>query len=156
MAKTAEQKTAEAILQKPKDVVIGGVTYEVAPPSTATLILVSELVSQLPDIEINKDSDIISESLRIARHCKGLGEIAATMILGAKELSKHQLFGNKLRKLSSLLLTDLTPKKLSSLVVKLLAGMETSDFFGITVSLIEINLTKQTRETVKKTTASGQ
>ncbi|MCC8155482.1 MAG: hypothetical protein LIP01_15645 [Tannerellaceae bacterium] len=48
MAKTIESKVADTILERKMKLEIGGKYYEVAPPTTATLILVSELVAQLP------------------------------------------------------------------------------------------------------------
>lgn len=144
---TVEQKTAGAILEKPKEVVIGGVTYQVAPPSTATLILVSELVSTMPRVDISEES-VITGTLKIAKDCNPIGEIVATLIIGAKELSKPFQFKYKVKKLSKVLLMELSPKQLSDMTLDLLKGMETGDFFGLTTFLIEINLTKTTREVV--------
>jgi hypothetical protein len=47
-----------------KTVTVGGKTYGVSPPSIATLILVSEAVSQLPAVNADSD-DLFSESLRL-------------------------------------------------------------------------------------------
>ena len=74
--KTIEQKTAGAILEKPVEIVIGGKTYQAAPPSTATLILVSEAVSQLPKIALDAEK-IVEETLSVAKDCRILGEIVA-------------------------------------------------------------------------------
>lgn len=169
MKKTVEQKASEAILQKREEVEIGGVIYEVAPPSTATLILVSELVSQLPQIATDK-KEILIESLRIARHCSLLGDIVAVLILGAKGLKekrtvvKKRFFGlitetrehevDLKKDLAKKVLTDLKPSELEKKTLHLLHGMETASFFGLTASLIEINLMKPTRKAGM--TASGQ
>lgn len=153
---TTEQKAAGAILQKPKEVVIGGVTYQVAPPSTATLILVSELVSTLPKVQFDNSIDektglpkvdVITKALNIAKDCRVIGEIVATLIIGAKELSKPFQFKDKVKKLSRQALEELSPKEIADLTVDLLQGMETGFFLGLTTSLIEINLTKTTKET---------
>lgn len=77
-----EGLVSDTILQKPYSIQIGQETYEVAPPSIATLILASELISQLPKVELDK-SLVTFESLRIAKDCKVLGDIVATLILGA-------------------------------------------------------------------------
>ena len=45
MAQTIEAKTAQTVLQEPKEIKIGEKIYSVAPPSLGTLILVSEAVS---------------------------------------------------------------------------------------------------------------
>jgi hypothetical protein len=161
----AEQKTAGAILQKSKQVLVGGATYEVAPPSAATLILVSELAATLPKVE-NNNAGVVAETLRIAKDCKVLGEIVATLILGAKKINyigtferdlpwsllkrtyKHQFSIKDFQWLVNHLLEDLTPKELSELAVDLLEGMETGFFLGLTTSLKGINLTKPTRVAV--------
>ena len=155
MRKTIEQKTSQSILQKPKEVEIGGVTYQVAPPSTATLILVSELVSQLPKVSLDKE-DVFTETLRVAKDCKIIGEIVATIIIGAKQIkaSGFNPFKSKVKKLSEQIL-GMPPSELAAVTISLLTGMEMPDFFGLTVSLIEVNMIKATRETVE-TTASGR
>jgi hypothetical protein len=158
---TLETKTADTVLQQPVEVEIGGKTYKVAPPSTATLILVSAAVSKLPKISLDTEN-IASESLYIAKDCEALGEIVAILILGAKGLkeTKKEFFGLKTvetdRKgiLANKVLTELTPKQLSDMLGKLLAGMDLAFFFATTNSLIEINLLRRTRET--ETTASGR
>ena len=169
MNKTTESIAADAILQRTKPIEIDGIKYQVAPPTTATLILVSELVSQLPQINLNAEN-ILSESLMIAKDCRVLGTIAATLILGAKNLSqqikkhKYKYWGlvtttteetiDKQAELADTILKELSPKQLNQIIIKLLAGMEISDFFGFTTSLIEVNLTRATREV--GTTASGR
>ncbi|MDR1223691.1 MAG: hypothetical protein LBL07_12570 [Tannerella sp.] len=158
---TLETKTADTILQQPVEVEIGGKTYSVAPPSTATLILVSAAVSKLPKTRLDAEN-IATESLYIAKDCEALGEIVAILILGAKGLkgSEKKFFGLKTVEtdpksiLAKEILTELTPRQLSDMLGKLLAGMDLAFFFATTNSLIEINLLRKTRET--ETTASGR
>ena len=150
-----ENKTTETILQLEIDVVIGTKSYHVAPPSTATLMLVSAKIAELPAIELNS-TNIASECLSVAKDCGAIGDIVAIMILGAKKVTKRGLFGlfargRNQRKLAKKILANLTPKELSELLSKLLVGLELSFFFGITTSLLGINLLRQT-----KTTAPGQ
>lgn len=98
MTKTIEQRVSEAVLQKPKEVVIGDRTFTVAPPSTATLLLVSEGISLLPQVSLSKDK-IVEEVLFVAKDCRVLGDIVATLILGCKHLTeavsveKRRFFG---------------------------------------------------------------
>lgn len=170
MVKGVESKVADTILQKSKTVDIGGEAFEVAPPTTATLILVSEEISLLPQIEVNKDTDVLTETLRIAKDCSFLGDIIAILILGANGLTekktihkksfwgliskKEEITINKQEELASFLLKHKSPKELNELFAELILGMEIGDFFGLTTSLIEINLIKPTREV--GTTAFGQ
>lgn len=169
MKQTVESRTAEAILQKPQQITICSETYQAAPPSIATLILVSEAVAEMPNIRLDTEN-IVTESLYIAKDCRVLGDIIAILILGATNLcstkiieTKH-LFGlitkhkevtvdNKAA-LAKKILEKLSPREISEMFTKLMSGMELAFFFGITTSLTEINLLRQTRNA--KTTASGQ
>ena len=156
---TLEQKTANTILQQSVKVQIGQKTYPVAPPSTATLILASAAISRLPKIKLDSEN-IASECLCVAKDCEALGEIVAILILGAKGLKETRRSFFKTieidRKgiLVKEILSELTPKQLSDILVKLLAGMELAFFFSTTTSLIEINLLRKTRAT--ETTVSGR
>lgn len=87
--KTVEQKVAETILQQPKTIQIGSRLHTIAPPSVATLILASEAISLLPH-ETLDENHIIEQSLYMAKYCRPLGDIAAIMLLGAKNLTKTE------------------------------------------------------------------
>lgn len=168
-----EKKVADTILQKPYKVEVGGVTYEVAPPSIATLIIVSSLIAQLPAIKID-EKNVLMESLKVAKDCKVIGDIVATLILGADNLEEEmvvvekRLFGivrkeSKLivdnqRVLSDKILKKLTPRQVNNTTIDILNRMEVGDFFGLTASLIEVNLTKPTKdqEGIAEMIASGQ
>lgn len=170
---TIEQKTAQAILQQTEEVIVGGVTYQVSPPSTATLILASEAISLLPSRKMDSE-DVLNESLAVARDCRVIGDIIAILILGAKNLTEtsegkrfgwRSLWGGLIHRgrteddrkaeLSKRLLEDLTPKELNELCARLLSKMQIGDFFGLTSFLQEINLLRPTKE-VSETTASGR
>ena len=84
-----ESRVADTVLQRPEEIKIGDRTYTVAPPSVATLILVSEAVSRMPAIDIDRNR-IVQGTLAGAKDCRPLGEILAIMILGAKALSGRQ------------------------------------------------------------------
>ena len=60
MKQTIEDKVAKTILQQPEEIKVGDKTYKVAPPSVATLILISGAVSRLPHIHLN-DEKIMEE-----------------------------------------------------------------------------------------------
>lgn len=166
--KTIEQKVADTILQKPMEITIGGKKYSVSPPSTATLILVSEAVSHLPRLVLDQNN-LVEESLSVAKECRVLGDIVAILILGAKGLVetvtventverkffwglfrrmikvKEQKVADRKAELSNELLENLSPSELHGLTASLLQRMEIADFFGLTTFLIEINLLRQTK-----------
>ena len=150
-------------LKSPLTIVIGGKTYQAAPPSTATLILVSEAVSQLPKIALDAEK-IVEETLSVAKDCRILGEIVAILILGAKNITeikktpqikeKRYLCGlirrpytveveitiDKKAELAKELLEDVSPRELNLIVSQILSRMQIADFFGLTTFLAELNL----------------
>lgn len=165
--KTLESLTADTILQRVQSITIGGKEYLVAPPTLATLILVSEAVSYLPNFTMPQ-GDAIHAALRDARHYRGLAEVAAILILGAKRLAVEEeyhetYFGMFKRKKTRIVdmksriadeLMHVELAELSQAVATLLSLMQVEHFFAIATFLTNINLTKQTK--VAKTTASGQ
>jgi hypothetical protein len=169
MENTIESKVSKAILQQQEEVIIGDEMYKVSPPSVATLILASEAISQLPIVKLDSEN-VVYECMYIARDCRVLGDIIAILILGAKRITeakkvatkrffglirdeKEIIIDNK-AVLAQKLLENMEPQGLHELMARLLRVMQLSDFFGLTASLIEINLLRKTREA--GTTASGQ
>lgn len=169
MDMTIEQKVASTILEKEiGSIEIEGEVYKIAPPSIATLIIVSELISTLPVVEIVPKEKITYSVLHHARFFKPLGEIAAVLILGAKNLKetqthtmiKKRFFGlwkkevryqvevDKKAELTKIILENMRPSVLFDVVVKRLNTLEIKDFFGITTSLSEANILKPTKEVV--------
>lgn len=179
---TIEKKVTDTILQRSSDTLeIDGNIYQIAPPTPATLILISEQIAEMPEVRIDTNN-ILFEVLNTARDCKVLGKIAATLILGAKRIKEHHRIkvgkivphrvfkwrklrcvtecyrketveADELEHLSELLLDELTNQTLREVVTKRLNNMQISDFFGLTTSLSEANLLKRTKEVV---TASGE
>ncbi|WP_321437170.1 hypothetical protein [uncultured Bacteroides sp.] len=158
--KSIEQRTADAIMQKEQEVNIGGTTYKVAPPTTATLMETSILIAKMPRELPNKDN-IVMEALRLGKYANIVGQIIATIILGEKNLfedriiTKRYLFVikktkkvriDKREELTKTIIQELRPSKLSEVLANLLLGLEVSDFFGVTTSLIEINILKPTKK----------
>ena len=169
MKKTIEQKVGDAVLQRPKEININGRHFTVAPPSVSTLILASEAISLLPQVQLDK-AKIVEEVLFVAKDCRMLGDIAAILILGAKGLKetvttkRKYFFGlfarsitetvDRKAELSKWLLEELDTAQLNKLIFELLKDFNLGDFFGTTTFLIEINLLRPTK--VVETTASGQ
>lgn len=161
--KTIEQMVAETVLEKPLEVKVGEKTYQVAPASTATLILTSEAISLLPHIALDTEK-VVEESLSVAKDCRVLGDIAAILILGAKNIiekkkvqqikEKRYLCGlirrsyteeveviiDRKAELAQELLEEVPPKELNLIVSQILSRMQIADFFGITTFLTELNL----------------
>lgn len=169
-----EKKVTDAILQRASlTIEINGREYPIAPATPATLILVSELVAELPMIHRDVEN-ILYETLRTARDCKVLGKIVATLIIGAKRIKEHHVIAIEQKKsyryfslrklrfvegvkkemveieeldyLSTLILENCSPAVLSQIISKRILDMGIADFFGITTSLSEANLLKSTKE----------
>ena len=170
---TIESIVADALLQKPLgSITIDGQKYTIDRPRVATLILVSKLISQIPDInsKLVDEADKLAEGLRVAQDCPVLGDIAAALILGAKQVTqqrqvkKKYLWGlitihknvtiNLHQELADKLLMELSSDELFMLVVECLKRQDIPIFFDTITSLYEVNLLKPTSEVT--TTASGQ
>jgi len=156
MKRKIEEKASDTILQRNKSIMVGGIKYEVSPPSIATLIEVSGLVSQLPRVQ-SEGVNIIEEVIRTAKDCRVIGDILAVLILGPTtnpKNTKSRLFGLKNRfqkeysRLVDKILYDLSPNEVNTLVMDLLKLKEIPDFFAITAFLSEINLLAPTRKAV--------
>lgn len=170
MRETIEQRVGEAILQTPKEIRIGDKVFFVAPPSVATLILASEAISQLPQVNLDK-SRIVEDVLFVAKDCRLLGDIIAILILGARGLKetvtlrKKWFFGlftrrvketiDRKEELSKWLLEELDTTQTNRLIFELLKDFNLGDFFGTTTFLIDINLLRPTK-VVSETTAFGR
>lgn len=175
--RTLEQKAADTILQRAAKVNIGGKEYEAAPPSIATLILVSEAVSRLPQRKLD-EGKLVFECLNVAKYCKPLGDIAAILILGARHYNEENSapqtrekwwykwlhicnrFGSSEHRtrgevLAQEILATYTPHELYDLIAILLQRMDLADFFALTTFLTEINLLRQTKVETE-TTAFGR
>ncbi|MCC8175532.1 MAG: hypothetical protein LIO91_03770 [Bacteroidales bacterium] len=178
---TLEQKVADCILQQTSDTLeIEGHSFEICPPTPATLILISKLVSQLPVFD-DKAENMMYEVLRTAKDLSIVGDICAAFIIGAKRIKenrkvvtksveyKHRWSWRKLRKvtepivtarettefkwLAEELLYEVTNETLVRLVAKRLSMMQMADFFALTTSLSVANHLKRTKEV--EATASG-
>jgi hypothetical protein len=164
---TIESLTADAVLERHTAITIGGVEYIVAPPTLATLILVSEEVSYLPNITFDKEATV-ADALRDARFFRGLADIAAILILGAQRLvveeeQTYKLWGIiprkrkvkvDMKKRIAEAMMNVRMSELSKAVATMLSMLETEHFFALATFLTNINLTKPTK--VAKTTVCGQ
>lgn len=161
-----EHRVASAILER-KDVAleIEGKEYPIAPPSIATLIIISEIVAKLPIVDRTKvtKEEVVANVLHNAKDYKALGDIAAVLILGAKEVENERLSrwqrimrrlhfraSTKRERLSKAILYNVRPTVLFDVIIRRLQDMEISTFFAITTSLSEANILRPTREVEEK------
>lgn len=85
---TIEAAAANTILQQPHEVEIAGLRYQIAPPTPATLFLVSKQISYLPPIN-SSAKNVLAEVLSKAKDCHPVTRIAAILILGAKRINER-------------------------------------------------------------------
>ncbi len=172
---TTEERVAQTILEEPTIIKVGEKEYAVAPPSTATLILVSAAVSRLPRLQLD-EKKLVQEVLNVAKDCEAIGDIIAIMILGAKHVKDEvvrqeervtsRCFGlfkrktlvevreSKREQLSRELLENLSPRELQMALAQIMGSMQVGDFFGLTTFLLEVNTIRPTK--VENPTASGR
>ena len=167
---TIEKQTAEAILQSAKETIeIGGQQWELGKPTVGTIIMASELVSQLPKFKDElTGKDIIPEVMRVAKDAKVIGKIVALLILGAKRVMEHRKSGKRqwwrwicdwflhrkqlreeLDTLSDLVLQELDSDRIFSIISNRLSNLQLGSFFGITTSLSQSNILKATKDEVE-------
>lgn len=159
-----ESKVANCILEISQDSIkIAGEDYEIVPPTPATLILISKLVSTMPMIDTNPNN-VFNEILAKAKDLSVLGEIAATLVLGAKRIKERRHISVKIKPwrmkrmlevdyLADKILEEITNADLLTLLSDRLNNMQIGDFFVVTTSLSAANLLKRTKEVE---TASGE
>ncbi len=157
--KTIQQRVAETVLQRPVTLTLGGRTYKAASPTIGTLILVSDLLSHMPELSLDKE-DILRSTLRAAKDSGYLPEVCATLILGAKNIDRRRFiwFGRtRLSLLTERIRREASPAEVSLAISEIIAGMGVGDFFAISTFLQGLNLTKPTKvETDSGRTASGR
>lgn len=165
-----ESKVSNTLLQTPIEIKIGSRTYSIAPPSIATLVMVSDLLSRTPELPDMKEADVLKWSLKNAKDCRFVGEILAILILGAKGLKgKKEVIVSRFwglykttkvvdcdfkRELTDDIVLNHTPVEINRLMSQLLERLEIGSFFFTISFLQEVRLTKPTKNTA--TTASGQ
>lgn len=156
-----ESKVANCILEiSSESIKIAGEEYLIPTPTPATLILVSELVAQMPVVSNNTDN-VVNEVLGKAKDLSVLGKIAATLILGAKRIKerRHRRVPRSLRRISELeylseiILHEVSNTDLLKLISSCLNNLQIGDFFVLTTSLSAANMLKRTKEVE---TASGE
>lgn len=161
-----EKKVADTLLQTSKTLKIGGLEYDVAPPTIATLAMASREITKLPKVDIKPDENIAFKALNFAKDAEISTRVIAILILGAKSIVEQEKrlekdsFLKRSRKQSTTLdfLADemrynATPRELMSAFSTLLNMMQLGDFFAFTASLSKVNIL--TPKTTAVTTPSG-
>lgn len=159
--KTIEDMTGDAILETSQTIKIGDKSYDVAKPTVATIIRISELTSELTDAKIEENGGkILPYVLENAKDCNVLGEIIATLICGyhrKQTIVKTRFHGlirhhiNPIKELSEKILEECSSADMNNALAKLLSMQQVAFFFSTIISLKEKNLIKPTKKKEEKT-----
>lgn len=172
--RSPEEKTADALLERSQPFALGGKTYELAPPTLATLILVSEELAKLPSeifaFDEETDSPVVV-ALRTAHHAHGLSRALARIIVGARpKLSPWQRVQrvahsicpwlvsapDVVERLAIEIESSTSIEALALSFIGLTHRLEVQDFFAFTTFLSAVRVTKPTRRVETKATAPGR
>lgn len=158
---TIEDFTGDSVLQASQKIEIGGQTYDVAKPTVATVIRISELTSELTDAKIDGENGaILHYVLENAKDCKVLGEIIATLICGyhrKQTIVKTRFHGlirqhiNPIKELSEKILEECSSIEMNTVIAELLSRQKIAFFFSTIISLKEKNILKPTKKKDGKT-----
>ena len=150
-----ESQAADVVFNRKMVITVGERTFTLPRPTIATLIAASEVIAELPEKQMNPERPL-TESMAVATSCKPIGRIAAILLLGARKgksssVLKEALWRLKTRRYGRELLRSLTPDEMKDLIFGILNGAKVDNFFGLTTSLIEVNLLRRSKtEEVEK------
>ena len=148
---TTEQKTAATMLQQPTQIILGGERYEVKPPTLATLMEVSAIVSQMP--RVDPKASVVDVVLGQAKDFKMIGKLFALLILGYEEAMQtvkahwwdKRPFATRGELLGTVIMLHATPKEAQEAMIQVLQEMDLSSFFALTTFLGGLNVTRPTK-----------
>ena len=152
-----QKKVASTLLEKVQTVTLGKKEYRIPQPTLGTLVMVSEYISNLPDLELNK-KDITKSVVGNAKDTSDIARILAVLVLGAKKIMKNPAIGRiRLKRTSKRIFLNASPHEMLMAIRTIIYGMELSDFFSLTTFLQGINITEPTKvEMPTEATVSGQ
>ena len=173
---TPEKMVADTILARVSEIALGGNIYTLAPPTLATLIMVSEVVSSFPQAKLTDDKKKMQYALSEAKNYGVLPELLAILILGAKAVErakrsrKWRWFGkSRYDRLVEEIRLNASPGEVKRAIIPMFNNLEIRDFFVCTTFLAGINILKPTmteqeareveqrmKTTGTEATASGQ
>ncbi len=146
--KDIQKRVAEAMLQRPISIYIGGRSYNIARPSFGTLVLVSEMIARLPHFSIGESANLAGQVISEAKEAREIPMICAALILGARNANKRVIpfIGpTRMQRLAKRLSVGAKTKELREAMEKILLTLDLGDFFALTTFLNGVNLTKPTK-----------
>lgn len=156
-----ETQTSNLLSDTPTTIVIGGATYQIAPPTFANLARISSEIAQL-EIGTIDPAQLAEGVLREARHGYQLARIIATAIEETERTTWYQRLWRRLREritrttLADRIYRTATPSEATQAFSEILQTLQLGDFFAITTFLSGARITRATKvETEIGATARG-
>lgn len=156
-----ETQTSNLLNDTPTTIVLGGATYQIAPPTFANLARISSEISKL-EIGTIDPEHLAEDVIREARHGYQLARIIATAIEETELATWYQRMWRKIReRITRTTLTDriyrtATPSEATQAFAEILQTLQLGDFFAFTTFLAGARVTRATKvETEIGATAPG-
>ena len=156
-----EVPTSNLLNDTPTIIVIGGATYQIAPPTFANLARISSEIAQL-DMGTIDPAQLAEGVLREARHGYQLARIISTAIEETERPTRLQRTWRKLREritrttLADRIYQTATPSEATQAFSEILQTLQLGDFFAITTFLAGARVTRATKvESETEATAPG-
>lgn len=145
-----ETQTSQLLNDTPTTIVIGGATYQIAPPTFANLARISSEIAQLEMGTIDP-AQLAEGVLREARHGYQLARIIATAIEETERTTWYQRLWRKLREritrttLADRIYKTATPSEATQAFSEILQTLQLGDFFAFTTFLGGARITRATK-----------
>ena len=145
-----EVPTSNLLNDTPTIIVIGGATYQIAPPTFANLARISSEIAQL-DMGTIDPAQLAEGVLREARHGYQLARIISTAIEETERPTRLQRTWRKLREritrttLADRIYQTATPSEATQAFSEILQTLQLGDFFAITTFLSGARITRATK-----------
>ena len=146
--KKAEQMVSDTLLSGGVSVSIGSTEYKVYPPTLATWVEVSALISQVTDVE-ERDMTLY-DLIALGGDAETYAHILAAFIAGVKRDNEAER-----RKTAETLLYTSNVPDLATALFTVLETMNVGELFMLTTSLKKTMITRPTKEVGSETTALG-
>lgn len=156
-----ESRAAATLLQTPFEITLAERVFKVAPPTVATLMLLSAEVATLPKLETPAGEEeqggekMLQQVIADAEGCGAAGRAVAVMLLGARGYAGRPWWRRESdgKRLARWLLNNVSPRELFNAFAQLIQHMQVADFFAFTAFLREANMLRGRAE--QTTTARG-
>lgn len=156
-----EVQTSNLLNDTPTTIVLGGATYQIAPPTFANLARISSEISKLEMGTIDPEH-LAEDVIREARHGYQLARIIATAIEETERKTWYERLWDKLRQritcttLADRIYRTATPSEATQAFAEILQTLQLGDFFAFTTFLAGARITRATKvETETEATAPG-